>query len=65
MRKVERPPIWTGPRRFFHRKCTIFFTTAGGVRAGERCGREDRSNMPAEPISAKRFAHRFVVGHDT
>jgi hypothetical protein len=58
-------PIATGPRRFFHRRCTILRTTSCGVRFGDRCGRDDRSIIPALPIAAYLVAHRFAVGHET
>lgn len=45
----SRSPISTGPSRCFHRKCTILRTTGGGVRFGRRCGRDDRSTIPAGP----------------
>lgn len=40
-------------------------TSCGGVRLGDRCGREDRHCMPASPIASYRTAHRFAVGHAT
>jgi len=38
-----------GPSRCFQRRCTILGTTGCGVRFGCRCGREDRSTIPAGP----------------
>ena len=45
----RRPPICTGPRRCFHRRCTILRTVGRGVRAGLWCGRDERSCIPAGP----------------
>ena len=45
----SRSPISTGPSRCFQRRCTILRTTGAGVLFGWRCGREDRSTIPAGP----------------
>ncbi len=47
--RPTRAPIATGPSRCFHRRCTILRTTGCGVRVGCRCGRQDRSAIPARP----------------
>ena len=57
-------PIATGPSRCFHRRCTTLRTSCCGVRFATRCGREDRSVMPAWPIAAYRSAQRFAVGQE-
>jgi hypothetical protein len=36
-----------------------------GVARGQRCGREDRSSIPAAPSSRQRWAQRFAVSQDT
>ena len=41
--------IGTGPRRCFHRRCTILRTTGCGVAFGEQCGRDEASAIPAAP----------------
>jgi hypothetical protein len=57
--------IWTGPRRFLVRWCTILRTTGGRVRLGLRCGRDDRSAIPASPNWRYRSVQRVVVVRET
>gem|GEM_PF-5179961 len=47
------------------RACTIFDSTRLGVLVGDDTGLEDRSSIPARPISAYRCAHFAAVGHET
>src|SRR5215218_830608 len=59
--RPTRATIATGPSRCFHRRYTILRTIGRGVRRGERCGRLERSAIPAAPSARERSDHLFAV----